>query len=176
MRINRREKAFLALGILVILVLAYYLLVVNPALSRQETLVRYIAQKESDLKEITALRKEWVGFQKRQVEAERILKGRGERFTLLSYLEGVSGQLGISSKIQYMKPLSFSEEGKGSVRPEGIEIKLDGITTRDLIPFLQKIEHAGKLLNIKRIKIQKGSKDKRDILKVTLQVHTYITT
>jgi len=174
MRINRREKALLALGIVVILALVYYLSVVSPAFSRREALVRYIAMKEADLKEITALRKEWEGFQKRRVEAERILKGRGERFTLLSYLEGVSGQLGIGTKIQYMKPLFFPEAQDGSIRPEGIEIKLDGITTRDLIPFLQKIEHAGKLLNIKRIKIQKVSKDKQDVLKVTLQVHTYI--
>lgn len=174
MRINRREKVLLALGIVIILALAYYLMVVSPAISRQKVLVRYIAEKEADLKEITSLRKEWEGFQKRRAEAERILKGRGRRFTLLSYLEGVSGQLGISTKIQYMKPLSFSEEQEGSIRPEGIEIKLDGITTRDLIPFLQMIEYGGKLLNIKRIKIQKVSKDKQDVLKVTLQVHTYL--
>ncbi len=174
MRINRREKALLALGIVVILALAYYLIVVSPAMSRQKTLVRYIAKKEADLNEITSLRKEWEGFQERQAEAERILKGRGARFTLLSYLEGVTRQLGISTKIQYMKPLSFTEEQEGAIRPEGIEIKLDGITTRDLIPFLRRIEYGGKLLNIRRIKIQKVSKGEQDVLKVTLQVHTYL--
>lgn len=176
MRINRREKIMLAAGIVIVIALVYYLIVISPAHSRQEALIRYIQLKEADFKEISNLKREWEGFQGRHEEAEKILKGRGVKFTLLSYLEGISRQLGINSKIQYMKPLSFPGEEQGNIRPEGIEIKLDGIITRELIPFLQKIEHAGKLLNIKRIKIQRVSKGKDEYLSVTLQVHTYVST
>ena len=101
------------------------------------------------------------------------MNGRGQRFTLLSYLEGITRKLGINTKIHYMKPLSFSDEKPGNIRTEGIEMKLEGVSSRDLIPFLQQIEYAGKLLSIKRIKIQTVSKDKDTYLKVTLQVHTY---
>ena len=128
MRVNRREKALLVAGGIIVLALVYYLLVISPVLSRQEVLVRHIANKERDLKEIKTLRNEWERFQKSRTEAEKILKQRGERFTLLSYLEGISRQLGISSKIHYMKPLTFQDELKGSIKPEGIEIKLDGVT------------------------------------------------
>ena len=176
MSVNRREKALIGLGIVIILALAYIMLVVSPASSRRKALERYIAKKEADFSEICTLRSEWEGFQKRRAEAERIMKGRGQRFTLLSYLEGITRKLGINTKIHYMKPLSFSDEKSGNIRTEGIEIKLDGISSRDLIPLLQQIEYAGKLLSIKRIKIQKVSKDKDEYLKITLQVHTYSST
>ncbi|MFZ7113114.1 MAG: type II secretion system protein GspM [Desulfatiglandales bacterium] len=174
MKVKRREMLLLVASGIIVLVLVYHLLVISPALSRQEALVRHIANKEADLKKIRSLSNEWERFQRSRTEAEKMLKQRGERFTLLSYLEGISRQLGINSKIHYMKPLTFQDELKGSIRPEGIEIKLDGVATRELIPFLQRIEHAGKLLNIRRIRIQRTSKEGEDYLSVTLQVHTYV--
>ena len=42
---------------------------------------------------------------------------------------------------------------------------------KELVSFLHRIEYSGKLLNIKRIKIQKSSQG--DTLKVTLQVTSY---
>ncbi|MBW2085338.1 MAG: type II secretion system protein M [Deltaproteobacteria bacterium] len=174
MKINRREKILLGAGIVILAALSYYLTVIYPASMRQEALARYIRLKEADLKKITCLKKEWDGFQGRYAEAEKILKERGEKFTLLSYLERISRQLGIESKIHYMKPLSFSNGPQSDIKPEGIEIKLEGIVTRELITFLQKIEYAGKLLNIKRIKIQRAAKSEEKYLNVTLQVQTYV--
>jgi hypothetical protein len=94
---------------------------------------------------------------------------------LLSFLEDVLRKSGVAKKIQYMKPLSLPDE-EGVVKPEGIEIKLEGVNTRELITFLHRIEQSGKLTDIQRIKIQRASKARSASLKVTLQVYAYTLT
>jgi hypothetical protein len=71
-----------------------------------------------------------------------------------------------------MKPLAFHDDS-GPTKPAGIEMNLDNINTEQLVTLLYKIEGAGKLLNIKRIKIQRTSIKRIQTLKVTLQVNTY---
>ena len=124
---------------------------------------------------LTAARNEWEGFQKRRREAERRFRQKGKAFTLLAFLEGVSRSVGVDGKIQYMKPLTF-HESDNHLKPSGIEITLNDIHTKHLTNLIYKIEASGKLLNINRIKIQRVSKDKMNLLKVTLQVYTYKAT
>ena len=172
MKINPRETAFLSLGGIFVFTLLYYLLILSPTISREKSLITYIGKKETDLVKMVELARKWDRFIHTQAVAGKILTRRGEKFTLLSYLEGISREIGISKRIQYMKPLSFQEES-GPLKPEGMEIKLDDIDITQLINFLHKIEYSEKLLNIKRIKIQRSTKDNVQSLKVTVQVSTY---
>jgi len=172
MRINPREKAFISLGGIFVFALLYYLLILSPTLSREKSFIRYIGKKEKDLAKMVELSRRWDRFIHRQALAEKILTRRGEKFTLLSFLEGISREVGISKRIQYMKPLSFPEDS-GPLKPEGMEIKLDNIDIKQLINFLHKIEYSEKLLNIKRIKIRRSVRGKAQSLKVTVQVSTY---
>jgi len=174
MRINRREKALLLVGGLMVFALMYYLFVVSPTLARQKTLERYIVKKESDLAEMMERKIKWDRFKRDKVEAEKTLARRGKKFTLLSFLEAISREVGIHNMIQYMKPISSAEES-GALKGVGMEIKLEGININHLVNFLYKIEYSGKLLNIKRIKIQRLSKRKAQTLRVTLQINTYTT-
>ena len=172
MRINRREMVFALLGGIFVIALLYYLIFLAPAISRQASLIGYIEKKEVDLAAMTELKDKWERFKANKFKAEKILAQRGKKFTLLSFLEGVSREAGINDRLQYMKPIVFHEDF-GSLKPEGIEIKLDSINSRQLLALLYKIECSEKLLNIKRIKIQRFTKDMARLLKVTLQVNTY---
>jgi hypothetical protein len=172
MRINRREKALLSLGGILVFALFYYLFIVSPTISRQGVLEKYILKKEADLVKMVELNLKWDRFKNNKAKAEKVLTRRGKKFTLLSFLEGISRKLGIHNKIQYMKPLSSPEES-GSLKQIGMEIKLDDINATQLVNFLYELEYSGKFLNIKRIKIQRFSKGKTQSLRVTLQVNTY---
>lgn len=172
MRINRREKALLSLGGILIFALFYYLFIVSPTISRQGVLEKYILKKEADLVKMVELNLKWDRFKNNKAKAEKVLTRRGKKFTLLSFLEGISRKLGIHNKIQYMKPLSSPEES-GSLKQVGMEIKLDDINVTQLVNFLYELEYSEKFLNIKRIKIQRFSKGKAQSLRVTLQVNTY---
>lgn len=173
MKLNRREMAFAIFGGIFVLVLLYYLFIISPAIARQNSLIAYIEKKEADLIGMIELKDKWERFKANRMKAEKILSQRGDRFTLLSFLEGVSREVGIDNKIQYMKPLTF-REGEGALKPVGIEMNLDGINTKQLVSLLHKIEYSEKLLNIRLIKILRVTRGQVNLLKVTLQVNTYM--
>ena len=172
MRVSKRKNILLAPAGLVIAVLLCYMFILSPAIDRRDALTGYIKKKEQALKEVKVLKREWLVFQSARKDAESSLSRRGNNFSLLSYLEGVSRQAGIDKKIQYMKPISLGK-GDGPMKPEGIEIKIEEVTVNELINLLYRIEYSGKLLNIRRMKIQRSPKGEQVLLSATLQVLTY---
>jgi type II secretory pathway component PulM len=174
MTLKRNEILILSLGAVVVLAMVYYLFVISPAISKEKSLKRSIQRTEKDLAEMTALKKKWDRLKRSQLEAEKTLVQRGRRFTLLSFLEGISREVGIDDNIQYMKPLSFPEE-TGELKETGMEIKLEDVDLAQLVEYLHKIEYSGKLLNIRRIKVQRMSSDAGpSLLRAILQVNTYV--
>lgn len=173
MKLNRREMALAVLGGILVIALLYYFFIISPAVARQEVLIDYVEKKESDLVGMMELKNKWERFKSNRQKAEKILAQRGDRFTLLSFLEGVSREAGIDDKIQYMKPLTYHGE-EGALKHVGIEMKLDGIDTEQLVSLLHKIEYSEKLLNVKLIKILRVDRKQEKLLKVTLQVNTYV--
>lgn len=171
MKLDRKQMTYVFCGGLVLAGLLFYLIVISPALNKQELLAKNIAKRKQDLVRISEIKASWQGFQRDRAEVQAAIKARGG-FTLLSYLESVTREIGIDQRIQYIKPVPFPE-GEGKLRPEGIEISLDGVNMEQLVNFLYRIEYSGKLLHIKRIKILRASKEKTSLLKVTLQVNTY---
>jgi hypothetical protein len=164
--------AFILVGGLVILALGFYLAVISPAVAKQEALGKYIERKESDLIQMRALRDEWDRFQKSRLMAEKAVKRRGKTFALLSFLEGITRDVGIDKKIQYMKPISFAEQTT-PWEQVGIEIKLDGIDMEALTRFLYEVEGSERLLNIGKMKINSSTKKEATTLTVILQVTTW---
>jgi len=174
MKLDRTQMTYLFFGGLFVVALLFYLVVISPGLSRQDQLERSISRRKADLGKLTELKRKWEDFKRDQSEVERALKSRGDRFTLLSYLEGVTREVGIDKNIQYIKPVTFPPgESAGLFKPEGIEMSLDNLNMEQLVNFLYRVEHSGNLLFTKRIKILKTTKGTSSSLKVTLQVNTY---
>lgn len=175
MKLDRTQMNYVLFGGLAFAALLFYLVVISPGLSRQERLERSLSRREADLAKISELKRKWENFKRDQSEVEQSLGKRGDRFTLLSYLEGVTREAGIDKNIQYIKPVTFPPS-EGAFKPEGIEMSLDNVGMEQLVNFLYKVEHSGNLLFVKRIKILKTSRGASSSLKVTLQVNTYTRT
>jgi len=171
MKLDRKQMTYVFIGGLFLVALLFYLIVISPALSKQELLSKSIAKRKQDMVRISEIKGKWQTFQRDRNDVQEAIKGRGD-FTLLSYLEAVTREIGMDQRIQYIKPVTFPE-GEGKLKPEGIEISLDGVNMEQLVNFLYKIEYSGKLLHVKRIKVLRASKEKTSLLKVTLQVNTY---
>jgi len=171
MKLDRKQMTYIFVGGLFLIALLFYLVVISPALSKQELLAKNISKRKQDLVKISEIKGKWQTFQRDRRDVQEAIKGRGS-FTLLSYLEAVTREIGMDQRIQYIKPVTFPE-GEGKLKPEGIEISLDGVNMEQLANFLYRIEYSGKLLHVKRIKIVRASKEKTSLLKVTLQVNTY---
>ncbi len=172
MKLDRQQMTYVFFGGLVLVALFFYLMVVSPGLEKQRQLERGIAKRKVDLVKITELKKKWESFKRDQNEVEQTLRSRGDRFTLLSFLEGLTREIGIDKNIQYIKPVTFPPS-EAVFKPEGIEMSLDNVGMEQMVNFLYKVEHSGNLLFIKRIKILKTSRGSSSTLKVTLQVNTY---
>jgi Tfp pilus assembly protein PilO len=172
MRVKNREVVLFSLAGIVVVALLHYLLVVNPTLTRQKVLKGYVVRKQSEVISMLEMKQRWQAFQNARSEAEKMLRQRGEEFTLLTYLEQVSRESGIEKKIRYMKPLSFAEKEE-IYKPEAIEMQLEDIDIQRLVDFLYKIEHSRKLLVVDRLKVRPVSKGSDRVLELTLQVKTY---
>jgi hypothetical protein len=172
MKLDRKQMTYVFFGGLFLVALIFYFAVISPGLSKQKTLERSIARREADLVRIAELIRTWESFKKDRSEVETTLRSRGDRFSLLSFLEGVTREVGIDKDIQYIKPVSFPPS-EGPFRPEGIELSLENMGMEQLVNFLYKVEHTQNLLYVKRIKILKAARGTSSTLKVTLQVNTY---
>ena len=159
-------------GSAVILLCVYYFFFFSPALEKKRTLTGYVQNKEADLSAMLQLTREWDAFKEKRLKIERQLETDTGEFSLLSFLEGIARQEGIDQNIQYMKPLSVTRESD-PVEIEGMEMNLQRIRMEALVPFLDRIENADRLLNIRKIKISRHAEDSSVFLEVTLQVHCY---
>jgi hypothetical protein len=118
------------------------------------------------------LKNRWKRFNLNKDKVTKTLKKRGAGFTLLSFLEKISKEIGVNETIQYMKPIQFRNV-RSHLKPMGIEMSLLNIDIRQLVALLHKIECSDKLLNVRRIKISRPIKGAARSLKVNLQVTTY---
>ncbi|MBN2033366.1 MAG: hypothetical protein JW836_08835 [Deltaproteobacteria bacterium] len=172
MKLDRNKITYLFFGGLFLVALLFYFVVISPGLSKQKAVERSIAKRKADLVKIGEHIRSWESFKKARSEVEEALKSRGDRFSLLSFLEGVTREVGIDKNIEYIKPVTFPPS-EGPFRPEGIELSLANMGMEQLVNFLYKVEHTGNLLYVKRIKIVKSTRGTSSALKVTLQVNTY---
>jgi hypothetical protein len=172
MKLDRKQMTYVFFGGLFVVALFFYFVVISPGLSKQKVLERSIARKKAELVKMTELNRTWETFKRDRSEVEGALKNRGSRFSLLSFLEGVTREVGIDKNIQYIKPVTFPPS-EGLFRPEGIELSLENMGMEQLVNFLYKLEHTGNLLYVKRIKILKATRGASSTLRITLQVNTY---
>jgi hypothetical protein len=175
MRLRTREKVLLALGASLLGLALHYFLLLSPALSRSKVMEGRIVKSQRDLNDMEALRKRWMSLQAIRSEASRRLSAGERGFSLLTFLEDVCREIGIESRIQYLKP-SLSQEAEGAKPSEGIEISLEGINTAELVRLLHRIDHSGQLLEWGRVRVQAGGKAQgggQESLKVILQINTY---
>jgi hypothetical protein len=172
--LNRNQLLLVFSGLVLLMSATYYFFLLAPALEKRHRLERAIEKRERDLMAMTGLREKWGEIGERQAAADRILGQKEAGFNLLSFLEGVSREVGVSENVVHMKPISFSDT-LNDLRQEGMEISLESVTVREISRYLYGIEYAEGLIHVRRIRIQRPSGEKFPIsLKVTLQVVAYL--
>ena len=172
MRLAFREKVVLGLGALLGVMLLAYTLIITPYMEKMRVLDRRIAQKTVELKEISTLSQEYLEINRRMEELKGKAGKRGKSFPLFSHLESLAAKTLIKGNIASMKPQSTSigEHYKES----SVAVKLESITTRQLVDYLFRIENSEAFLRIKRLHLKKRH-DNPKYLDATFLVSTYET-
>lgn len=154
MTLSNREKKtiLLAAGFLFLLFLIFFL--VLPLSDRLASARRGMAVKEQELKEIKALRAEYLALASDSRDVKGMFARRPKDFALFSFLESAAEEARIKERIQYMKPAVSQEPGP--YRESTVEMRLDGVTLKQLVAYLYAVESPEYLVSIRRLSIREG--------------------
>ena len=172
MKLAKREKYLVYGTACAITIFLLFEFLIFPVFEKKERFQRGIREKEIALKEILTLSADYQAYQNSTKVIKEILNNRKKGFTLFSYLEGAAGKAGVKDHIKYMKPNVSKGIGSNSYKESTVEIKLEGVTLKQLIGFLYRIESPENIISIKRISIKKN-KQKTGYLDTIMQVLTF---
>ncbi len=157
MQLAKREKYLVssAGGVLFLLIIFHVL--INPFLDKKDFLKKEINRKQIALDEMALLSAEYKALKRGDQGLHKILGKRNKDFTLFSFLEQEAAESNVKDHIKYMKP-SVSQ-GSGQYKESIVEMKLEGITLKQLVGYLYRIESRKNAIGIKRISIKENKKE-----------------
>jgi len=170
MKLKKREKYFLSAAIIIIAVFCVLQFIVFPFFEKKGRLERGCIAKEKVFNEISALSAEYKAYNKRSLKIRDIIEKRKKGFTLFSFLEKTAGDTAVKDHIKYMKPSEL--QSAGPYKETMVEIKLEGITLKQLVDYLYRVESSRNAICLKRISIKENKKE-TGYIDVVLQVVTF---
>lgn len=142
MNLSQRDKAFLALGGLVVVFWGMAELVYLPLREKGDTLARVVAAKQAQAVEMTQLLHRLAVLTDSDMSGAVHTRTRAAGFSLFSFLDAQVGQGGLKKNVVYMKPDSMEIEN-ARYRVDTVKIKFNGLMLSELVDFLRRIETAG---------------------------------
>ena len=169
-RLAQRERRVLWGGIIFICGFLLFQGVISPYLDARQKLVRTLQRTQNDLLEMQILQSQYGEIKRRQGEITRLIGRREAGFSLFSFLEQQADTVRVKNRVAYMKPSRIDlDEG---LQESAVEMKIERITLRQLIDFLDKVESEEKVVLIKRLAVQKNKKDS-NLLDVVATIVTF---
>ena len=171
LNLNKRDQNALTILLLFSGLFLLFQLIVLPMLDHRKNLTRRIAAAEESLSEMLVMKAE---FQRLKTVSRLSKSGGssyGKDFSLFSMMERFARQSGIKDRIAYMKP-SNSEPKDASYKVSMVEMKLEEVTTRQLLSFLYQVETYPAGINISRMSVSKTG-DADGFIDVVIQAESY---
>lgn len=167
MQLNQREKFLVGIGGLSLLLFLVVQFIVFPLMDKRAKLTKAVAQREKEIVEMRSMQERYRELSKQSGSLTSLLVKRDAGFSLFSFLEKNAADSQVKERIVYMKP---SESPKNELFKQSlVEMKLQGISLKQLVDFLEKTESTENLVGIDRITIQENTKEAAT-LDVTLKM------
>ncbi|CAN2042840.1 Type II secretion system protein M domain-containing protein [Candidatus Magnetomoraceae bacterium gMMP-15] len=173
MKLGKREKIYVSVGISFAVVVLLLQLVILPIFNQKDLLERNLRVRQNTLSQVTALQREYEEIKQKAAEAEKQFSRRKSNFTLFSFLDKLAGSTGIKNHVNYMKP-STSKDKNSPYKISLVEMKLQNITIEQLSSYLYRVETSKNHVTVRRISITQASKNE-GYLNAVLQVVTLET-
>ncbi len=168
--LNKRQKyAVYAASCLI----AFFILIqviISPIINKGERLTRMLQAKTKILEEMRILQSEYGIIGEKARLSKKRFEARKKDFTLFSFLDRLADKSGIKNHITYMKPSTSARE-KSGYKVSKVEMKLQGITLKQLTSYLHGVETSKNIVSIKRISIVKTG-IKEEYVNAVLQIET----
>jgi len=166
-KISQRDRLFLLAGAVFVLLFLIIQFAVFPLIDNRARLRRGIAERENALVEMKALQARYRELHSQANSLVDQLGTRNAGFSLFSFLEQNATKTDVKKNIAYMKPSELADDGP--FKEVYVEMKLQAITLKQLVAFLQLVESPENIVALKRVSIQENKKES-DTLDVILQV------
>ena len=166
-RLSRREKCAVGLALGFVIIYAFTQMVLLPMFTKRERLRRMVTVKTKILEDMRLLQSEYDEITKIQALARRQITKREKGFRLYAFLNRLTGEVGIKDHIDYMRP-SISIPKGSPYKVSLVEMKLKGITLKQLVAYLHGAETSKNRVTVRRVSIIKEGK-KEGTISVILQ-------
>ncbi|MFZ5797928.1 MAG: type II secretion system protein GspM [Desulfobulbaceae bacterium] len=167
-RISGRDRKVLIIGGAVVLLFLILQFGLFPLMDNRDRTRKGLAAREKAMVEMRELQVRYRELHGKANALMEQLGGREAGFSLFAFLEQMAAQSEVKKNIAYMKP-SESAGDEGPFKEVLVEIKLQDVSLKQLVDFLQLIEAPDKIVALKRISIQEGKKE-TGTLDVIMQV------
>jgi general secretion pathway protein M len=150
--LSQREKLIVFSGAALVLLIIFWLGVLNPYREGVRLAESSIASQQVQLEEMRRLQLEYRRLQHALATAERRLERTARGFSLFSFIEEVTTRTGVRENLVSMRPQS--PQAHGGFREESVEIRLERVQLEQLVRLLHAMESADVLLNLKSMRIK----------------------
>jgi general secretion pathway protein M len=157
MRLAKREKFLVSLAGFTIALLILFHFFILPFFEKKDNLEKGVVTKEAALEKMMLMSAEYKAHKKNAQRLKEALARRKKGVTLFSFLEEEANKAEVKGHIKYMKP--SESQGKGPYKESMVEMKLSGITLKQLAGYLYRIESPENVISIKRISIKENTKE-----------------
>lgn len=166
----KREQMMVAgMGGVVALLLLYNVLLA-PLLATRENLQKSLLRKEVELQDVISMQKEYRLLQSQSTDIQDRVSKRAKSFTLFSYIEQQAAIAKVKKNIKYLKPSEVEREG--ALQEARVDMKLEKLSTPDLVAFLKGLESEKNVIYVSRISIKEHGKEE-GYLNAVIQVITF---
>jgi len=153
-RLSPRERQFVAAAGIVLVGAFLYLLVIDPLWQLHIDLRARVAAKERELQDIMNLRQEYLAAKN---VVDHMQAAVSADFSPVSFLEALTNTTIGQDKIAAITPTN--REIRGAATLETVELKLSGVSIRELVDLLYKLDTTGAILRPTKLSIKKRYKD-----------------
>jgi len=165
-RMNRRERIFVAIGFLVMLVLFCYFALISPYLGALQRLDQTIDSRHAQLLEMQQLRLDYQVLSRSFSQLEARLE-QADNFAALGFIEELVGQIAGREKLAYLRPQATEIEGELLLEP--VEVKVEMLDLEQVLLLLWEIDRAPAPLQVKAVRLKQRF-DNSAMLDLTMTV------
>jgi hypothetical protein len=151
-RLSPRERVLLGVGAAAGVVVIVWVLAGTLA-ERRATLQAQIAASERDVAEMGRLRDRYLQLRAERDVVRRKLERGGADFSLFSHLEGVTRDVVSRDRVAAMNPSTRTVAE--DMQEEDVEMRLSGVSLRELVSLLYRVEKTDLPLILSRIQMKK---------------------
>lgn len=168
--LQRREQVLVVGAGVLVLAAALFTFVIDPILARGANLNRRLAIASRQLAALQTLRGDYQRQKQIMDGIDMQLRRQPRNFTIFSHLEQVAGQTGIQDKIQSMN--TVASPPNAVYREDSVEVRMEGVTLKQLTEYLHRVESSSHVLRIKRLQV-KPTRENRQLLSVRFRVSVF---